>query len=94
MFSNIFISKSTSYNNFNFSKKNTIILNLIKNIQEFDSQYRQIFNQLHRKLKKNLSFVLHKNEILKKTDHVYISHQKIIQNQLLEFYHDYFSENH
>ena len=40
VFSSIFISEFTSYNNLNFSKKNTIILNLIKNIQEFNLQCR------------------------------------------------------
>jgi len=92
--SSIFISESTSYNSLNFSKKNTTILSLIKNTQEFDLQCRQISSQLHEKSEKNLSFVLHENEILKKTDHVYISHQKTIQNQLLELYHDCSSEDH
>src|SRR5436190_20930390 len=64
MFSDIFISEFTSYNSLNFSKKNTTILNLIKNIQEFNSQCKQIFNQLYEKSEENFSFVLHKNEIL------------------------------
>ena len=68
------------YNNLNFSEKNTIILSLIKNAQEFNSQYKQIFNQLHKKSEENFSFILHEDEILKKTDHVYIFHQKTIQN--------------
>src|SRR5436189_5433567 len=72
MFLNIFISKSTSYNNLNLSEKNTTIFNLIKNAQEFNLQCRQIFNQFHRKLKENLSFVLYRNEILKKMNHVFI----------------------
>ena len=38
--SNIFISESMLYNNFNLSKKNMIILSLIKDTQEFDSQCR------------------------------------------------------
>src|SRR6266487_40757 len=84
----IFISESTSYSSLNFSKKNTTILSLIKDTQEFDLQCRQISSQLHRKSKENLSFILHENEILRKTDHVYISHQETIQNQLLELYHD------
>ena len=42
MFSDIFINESTSYNSLNFSKKNTIIFSLIKNIQEFNLQCRQI----------------------------------------------------
>ena len=78
VFSDIFISESTSYNSFNFSKKNTTILNLIKNAQEFNLQCRQISSQLCEKSEKNLSFILHENEILKKTDHVYISHQEMI----------------
>ena len=72
--SDIFISESTSYSSLNFSEKNTTILSLIKNIQEFNSQCRQISSQLHEKLKENLSFVLHRNKILRKTNHVYISH--------------------
>ena len=78
MFSDIFISKSMSYSSLNFSKKNTTILSLIKNAQEFNSQCRQISSQFCEKLKENLSFVLHKDEILKKTDHVFVSHQKMI----------------
>ena len=94
MFSDIFISKSTLYNSLNFSEKNMTILSLIKNIQEFNLQCRQISSQFHEKSEKNLSFVLHENEILKKMNHVYISHQKMIWNWLLEFYHDCFNENH
>ena len=78
MFSDIFINEFILYNSFNLNEKNTIILNLIKNTQKFNLQYRQIFSQLCEKLKENLSFVLHENEILKKTDHVYISYQKMI----------------
>ena len=78
VFSDIFISESTLYNSLNFSEKNMIILNLIKNAQEFNSQCKQIFNQLHRKLKENLSFVLHENEILKKMNHVFMLQQKMI----------------
>jgi len=78
MFLSIFISESTSYNSFNFSKKNMIILNLIKNAQEFNLQYKQISSQLCEKSEENLSFVLHENEILKKMNHVYISHQEMI----------------
>ena len=74
MSSDIFINESTLYSNLNFNEKNMIILSLIKNAQEFNSQCRQIFSQLYKKSKKNLSFVLHENEILKKTDCVYISH--------------------
>ncbi len=42
VFSDIFISESTSYSSLNLSKKNTTILSLIKDTQEFDSQCRQI----------------------------------------------------
>ena len=92
MFLSTLISKSTMYSN--ISEKNMIILNLIKNTQKFNLQCRQIFSQFCRKLKKNLLFVLHRNEILRKMNHVYISHQETIQNQLLKFYHDCSSENH
>src|SRR5205809_689152 len=40
--SSIFINEFTSYNSLNFSEKNMIILNLIKNVQEFNLQCRQI----------------------------------------------------
>src|SRR5436190_12123440 len=70
VFLSIFINKFILYSSFNFSKKNVIIFSLIKNVQEFDLQCKQIFNQLLEKLKKNLLFVLHKNKILKKTNHV------------------------
>ena len=80
MFLSIFINKFILYSSFNFSKKNMIIFSLIKNIQEFNSQCRQISSQFCEKLKENFSFVLHENEILKKMNCVYISHQEMIQN--------------
>ena len=55
MFLSIF-TESTIYNSLNVNKKKLSILNLIKNIQEFNLQYRQIFNQLCEKLKKK-SFI-------------------------------------
>ena len=91
-FLNFFISFETVLSDIFTEKK--FILNLIKNAQEFDSLCRQISSQLHEKLKENLSFVLHKNEILKKTNHVYIFHQKTIQNQFLELYYDCSSKNY
>ena len=94
VFLSIFISEFTLYSSLNLSKKNTIILSLIKNIQEFDLQCRWISNQLHEKLKENSSFALHENKILKKTDYIYISHQKTIQNQLLKLYHDCFNKDY
>ena len=94
VFLNISASEFMMYSSLNFSEKNMTILSLIKDIQEFDLQCRQISSQLHKKLKENLSFVLHRNEILKKTNCVYIFYQKTIQNQLLELYHDCFNENH
>ena len=78
--SSIFISESTLYSSFNFSEKNMTILSLIKDAQEFDSQCRQISSQLCEKLEENLSFVLHKNEILRKMNCVYISHQEMIHS--------------
>ena len=94
MSSDIFINESMLYNSLNFSEKNTIILSLIKNAQKFDLQYRWISSQFHEKSEENLSFVLHENEILKKTDHVYIFHQEMIQNQFLKLYHDCFNKNY
>ena len=49
-----FIKKSTFFDNFNARKKKLSIFNLIKNIQEFDLLCRQIFSQLHKKLKENV----------------------------------------
>jgi len=94
MLLSIFISESIMYSSLNSSEKNTAILSLIKNVQEFNLQCRWISSQLCEKLKENLSFVLHENEILKKTNCVYISHQEMIWNQLLELYYDCSSENH
>src|SRR5436190_19314402 len=94
VFLNIFISESTLYSSLNFSKKNMTILSLIKNIQKFNSQCRQISNQLHKKSEENFSFALHRNKILRKTDHVFVSHQKTIQNQLLKFFHDCSSKDY
>src|SRR5438034_11697699 len=53
-FSNFFISFETVLSDIFTEEKS--ILNLIKNIQEFDSLYRQISSQLHEKLKRNFSF--------------------------------------
>src|SRR5204863_7383058 len=53
VFLSIFISEFMLYNSLNFSKKNITILSLIKNIQEFDLQCRQISNQLYKKSEKN-----------------------------------------
>ena len=64
--SDIFISEFMLYNSLNFSEKNTIILSLIKNVQEFNLQCKQIFSQFCEKSEKNLSFVLHENKVLKK----------------------------
>ena len=66
MFSDILINKFMLYNSLNFSEKNMIILNLIKNVQKFDLQYKQISSQLCEKLKENFLFVLHENKIPKK----------------------------
>ena len=39
-----FIKKSTFFDNLNAREKKLSILNLIKNIQEFDLLYKQIYN--------------------------------------------------
>src|SRR5947207_15558137 len=78
VFSDIFISEFMLYSNLNFSEKNMTIFSLIKNAQEFDLQCRQISSQLHEKSEENLSFALHRDEILRKTDHVFVSHQETI----------------
>ena len=50
-----------------------IILNLIKDIQEFDLQCKQISSQLYKKHSKNLSFILIKTNILMFEDYVFVS---------------------
>ena len=72
------IKKSTFFDNLNAREKKLSILNLIKNAQEFDLLCRQISSQFCRKLQENFLFVLIKNEILKKMNHVFVSKQKII----------------
>ena len=94
MFLSIFINEFILYSSLNLSEKNMTILSLIKDVQEFDLQCRQISSQLHEKSEKNFSFVLHENEILKKMNCVYISHQEMIWNQLLEFYHNCSSKDY
>ena len=71
---NNFIKESTFFDNFNIREKKSSILNLIKNAQKFDLLCKQISSQFHEKLKENFSFILHENEILRKTDHVFVSH--------------------
>ena len=88
------IRKSTSFNSLNVRKKKLSILNLIKDIQEFDLQCRQISSQLCEKLKENFLFTLTKNEILRKMNYVFMSQQKMIWSQLLKFYHDCSSEDY
>jgi len=83
-----------TYNSLNISEKKSSILNLIKDIQEFNLLCRQISNQLYEKSERNLSFTLIKNEILKKMNYIFVLQQKIIQSQLLKFYHDYFNKNY
>ena len=78
MLLNISVSEFMTYSSLNFSEKNMTILSLIKNIQKFDLQCRQISSQLCEKSEENFSFVLHENEILRKMNCVYISHQKTI----------------
>ena len=77
-FSSFFISFEIVLSDIFIKEKSILIL--IKNIQEFDSLCRQISNQLHKKSERNFSFALIENEILRKMNHVYISHQKTIQN--------------
>ena len=76
MFLNILINEFMMYSS--ISKKNMTILNLIKNIQEFDLLCRQISSQFCRKSERNFSFALIRNEILRKMNCVFISQQKII----------------
>ncbi len=88
------LSQKTVSSDIFISKKNSSILSLIKDTQEFNSQCKQISSQLHRKSEENFSFILHENEILRKTNHVYISYQEIIQNQFLELYYDCSNEDY
>jgi hypothetical protein len=75
-------------------KNKSSVLSLIKEAQEFDSLCRQISNQLHRKSERNISFALIRDEILKKTNCVFVSQQKTIWVWLLELFHDCSSDNH
>jgi hypothetical protein len=68
-----FIKKITFFDNLNVREKKFSILNLIKNIQEFDLLCRQISSQLCKKLERNFSFILIENEILIKTNYVFVS---------------------
>ena len=88
------IDSQIVFDNLNIRKKKLSILNLIKNVQEFNLLCRQIFSQLCEKSEKNLLFILIKNEILRKMNHVFVSQQKIIQVWLLELYHDCSSNSH
>jgi len=72
VFSNNFIRETTFFDNLNIKEKKFSILNLIKNIQKFNSLCKQISSQLHRKLKENLLFALTENKILKKMNHVFM----------------------
>ena len=45
-------------------------------------------------MKRNFSFALIKNEILKKMNHVFMFQQKMIWSWLLKLYHDCSSEDH
>src|SRR6266487_4408271 len=75
-------------NDLDVMKNKSSILSLIKDAQEFDSLCRQISSQFHKKSKRNFSFALIENEILRKMNHVFVSQQKTIQVQLLELFHD------
>ena len=68
------------FDNLIVDKKKSSLLNLIKNAQEFDPQCRQIFNQFCEMSERKSSFNLTENNVLKKTDHVFMSQQKTIQN--------------
>ena len=76
-FLSFFISFKTVFSDIFTEEKS--ILNLIKNIQEFDLLCKQISNQLHEKSERNFSFALIRNEILRKMNHVFMFQQKIIQ---------------
>ena len=75
-------------NDLDVIKNKSSILSLIKEAQEFDLLCRQISSQLCRKLKRNFSFALIRNKILRKMNYVFVSQQKIIQVQLLKLFHD------
>ena len=92
MFSSIFINFEIVFSDIFAEKKS--ILNLIKDIQEFDLLCKWISSQFHRKLKKNSLFALIENEILKKINYVFMFQQKIIWVQLLKLFHDCFNNDH
>ena len=92
MFSCISVSFETVFLSIFIKKKS--ILNLIKDIQKFDLLCRWISSQFHRKSERNFLFALIRNEILRKMNYVFVSQQKIIWVQLLEFFHDCSSNDH
>ena len=67
------ILNESESNDLNVVKNKSSILSLIKEAQEFNSLCRQISSQLCEKLKRNFSFALTKNKILKKINHVFMS---------------------
>ena len=99
------IKKSTSSSSLNVCKKKSSILNLIKDVQEFDPQCRQICSQLHDCISQDFllaltpqhmlqSYSVIKNEFLTFADRVFVPHQEAIQDQLLQIYHNCSSEGH
>ena len=60
-------------NNLSVMKNKSSILSLIKDIQEFNSLCRWISSQLCEKLKRNFSFALTENEILRKMNYIFVS---------------------
>src|SRR5437667_3916739 len=79
-FSSLTQKSTSSFNSLIIDKKKSSILDLIKDIQEFDLQCRQISSQLHEKSEENSSFALIRNEILRKMNYVFIFQQKTIQS--------------
>ena len=69
-FSSFFINFETVLSNISAEKKS--ILNLIKNIQEFDLLCKQISSQFCEKSERNFLFALIENKILKKMNHVFV----------------------
>ena len=107
---NLILSVKSMFFDFSSCFDSSRILELIKNIQELDLQYRWISNQLCKKSEKSFLFALiTENSVLKKTycvlnktadcflmkmNQIFVSLQKTLRSQLLQLYHDFLSEDY
>ena len=66
------LQEPTLFSSLTIGKEKFSILDLIRDAQEFDPQYRQISSQLRGKLERNFSFTLAENSILRKADCIFV----------------------